>query len=126
MRRPSLTPYSMYAMEATAYAQEQGCFDTFHRAAYKALWEEDKNLGDLAVIQELAEGWGLDWPELSRRLESGHYRAALQAQFQQAMDLGIHGIPAFLLENILFTGAQPYQVFRTAAQRALGQHEEGG
>lgn len=124
MRRPSLTPYTILVQEATEYAQEQGQFDTFHRAAYKALWEEDKNLGDMTVIQEIAEGCGLNWPEMSRRLESGHYRTTVQQQYQQAMDMGIHGIPGFLMENFLFTGAQPYDVFKMAANRALSQMEE--
>ena len=123
MRRPSLTPYSVYALEATEYAQEQGCFDTFHRATYKALWEDDKDLGDLSVIQEIANACGLNWPELHQRLESGHYKAVLEAQFQQAVDLGIQGIPAFAMGNVLFTGAQPYQVFQEAARQTLHRRE---
>ena len=118
MRRPPMIPYTIYALEATEYAQQQGQFDAFHLAAYKAYWEEGKNLGDMAVIQELATNCGLDWPELSERLESGYYRETIDAQFQQGISLGIHGIPAFLIGNQLFTGAQPYDVFKLAAAKA--------
>ena len=121
MRRASLTPYTMYALEATEYAQQQGQFSTFHHNMNKALWEDGKNLGDLSVIQEIAEGCDLNWPELSQRLETGYYRPTVQQQFHQAQDLGIHGIPAFLVDNLLFTGAQPYPVFKTVVERALGQ-----
>ena len=50
MRPPSVTPNTAYILEATEYAQQQGRFLEFHHAAYKAYWEDGKDLGDLAVI----------------------------------------------------------------------------
>jgi predicted DsbA family dithiol-disulfide isomerase len=108
----------MYALEATEYAQQQGQFDAFHLAAYKAYWEDGKDLGDIAVIEELALKCGLNWPELSERLDSGYYREIVIAQFQQARGMNIRGIPAFLMGNQLFTGAQPYEIFKLAFARA--------
>ncbi len=118
MRRAPLTSYTMYALEATEYAQQQGQFDAFHLAAYKAYWEDGKDLGDIAVIEELALKCGLNWPELSERLDSGYYRETVLAQFQQARGMNIRGIPAFLIGNQLFTGAQPYEIFKLAFARA--------
>ncbi len=118
MRRAPITPNSMYSLEATEYAQEQGEHEEFHHALYKTYWEDRKNLGDLAVIQEVAEQTGLNWSELSQRLESGHYRDSVMSQFQEAMGLGIRGVPAFLIGNQMFTGAQPYEVFKMAMARA--------
>lgn len=120
MHRSALVPNTMYALEATEYAQEQGQFDAFHRAAYRAYWEHGKDLGDLAVIRELAEGCGLNWPQLEERLNSGYYRRAVLQQYQQAIDIGIQGVPAFLMGNVLFTGAQPYQIFQLAMKQAQG------
>ena len=120
MRRSTITPYALYALEATEHAQQQGKFDAFHLAAYKAYWEEGKNLGDLKVIEELAIGSGLDWPELAEKLESGYYRDAVLAQYREAINLGIRGIPAFLIGNQMFTGAQPYEIFELAYARAGG------
>ena len=118
MRRSSWTPNTMYAMEATEYAQQQGQFDAFHLAAYRAYWEDGKDLGDLDVIREVALICGLDWPELSKRLESGHYRANILAQHQQALGLGVNAIPAFLIGNQFFMGAQRYEIFQLALARA--------
>ena len=118
MRRSSLTPYTLYSLEATEYAQQNGQFDAFHLATYKAYWEEGKNLGDMAVIQEPALQCQLDWKELSERLESGYYRETVLAQYQEAINLGIRGVPAFLIGNQLFTGAQPYEIFKLAMTRA--------
>jgi len=118
MRRPARTSYTMYALEATEYAQQMGQFDAFHLAAYKAYWEDLSDLGNLDVIREIALKCGLDWPELSQRLESGFYRETVMAQYQQALDLGIRGIPSFIVGNQLFTGAQPYEVFHMALAKA--------
>ena len=125
MRRPPIIPNTMYSLEATEYAQQQGRFDAFHFAAYKAYWEEGKNLGDLAVLQQIALDCGLDWAELSGRLESGYYRDTVLTQFQQAVDLGIQGIPAFLVGNQLFVGAQPYEIFKMAVDRATESMRQG-
>ena len=118
MRRPSMVPYTLHALEATEYAQERGQFDAFHLGAYKAYWEDGKDLGDLHVIEEIAQKCELDWPELAQRLESGYYRKTVHTQFEQAVQLGIRGIPAFLIGNQLFTGAQPYEMFKLAMARA--------
>ena len=47
MRPPPVTPNTLYALEATEYAQQQGKFMEFHHAAYKAFWEDRQDLGDL-------------------------------------------------------------------------------
>ena len=124
MRRPSLTPYTMYALEATEHAQRQGKFDTFHHEAYKSLWEDGKDLGDLSVIQEIAEKCDIDWPDLSQRLESGYYRAAIQQDHKHAVEMGIQAIPSFLIGNVLFSGAQPDEVFKTIMKRLLDSDDE--
>ena len=121
MRRPSLTPYTMYALEATEFAKEQGKFDPFHRAMYRALWEDGKDLADFDVIREAADECGLDWHDLHECLVSRSYEKTVTDQFQEAVGLGIQGIPAFVMDNVLFTGARPYPVFKAVMDKVLEQ-----
>lgn len=125
MRRPPLTSWAMYALEATEYAKEKGAWQAVHRGLYRAYWEDGKDLGNLDVVRGVAESSGLDWTELRDRLESRHYASAVTAQYQEALALGIRGIPAFAIGNILFTGARPYEVFKLVMDKALGQQAEG-
>jgi len=125
MRPPLKTPYTMYALEATEYAKNHGKFEPFHRLMYKAVWEDGKDIGDLAVIQEAAEESGLDWAELKDRLESRQYEKIVMEQYQQAMDMGIEGVPGFVVGNFMFTGAQPYDVFQEVVNRVLTSNQEG-
>ena len=123
MRPPSVTPNTMRILEATEHAQQQGKFMEFHRAAYRAFWEDRKDLGDLSVIGEVAEEVNLDSSELITRLESGHYTDTVMGQYQEALQHGIRGIPTFLVGNLMFTGAHPYEIFQTAMNRVLGKEE---
>ena len=119
MRPPSVTPNTMYVLEATEYAQQQGKFLEFHWAAYKAMWEDRQDLGDLAVIESVARSVELDSHELMERLDSKYYSETVMGQYQEALQYGISGIPTFLVGNLLFTGAQPYNIFKSAIDRVL-------
>ena len=119
MRPLSTTPNTMYALEATEYAQQHGKFLEFHEAAYRALWSDKEDLGDLNVLGKIAEGVGLDSAELVSSLEQQVYTNTVMSQYQEALQHGIRGIPTFLVGNLLFTGAHPYDVFQQAMKRVL-------
>ena len=121
MRRPSFTPFTMLSLEATEYAREKGRDEAFFGNTMRTYWEEGVNLGDMDVLQTLAQQSGLDWDELGPLLVSGHYRERVMEQHREAVSLGIQGIPAFKIGNLLFTGAQPYQVFKKVIDRVLAQ-----
>ena len=124
MKPPQVTPNTMYALEATEYAQRHGKFMEFHQAAYQAFWSDGKDLGDLEVISGIADGVGLDSADLVRDLEERKLSSVVMGQYQEALKYGIRGIPTFLVGNLLFTGAHPYGVFQEAMNRVLGAGED--
>ena len=117
MRPLSRTPNTMYALEATEYAQQNGKFLEFHQEAYKALWTDKKDLGDIDVLIRIADSVDLDSEELRSSLEQETYSGVVMGQYQEALSHGIRGIPTFLVGNLLFTGAHPYDVFKEAMKR---------
>ncbi|MDA1258057.1 MAG: DsbA family protein [Chloroflexi bacterium] len=120
MRRASLTPYTIHAQAITEYSKQFGKADEFHHAAYKALWEDGANLGDFDVLEGIATGVGLDWDDVLPRLETREYDRLIQDQFDEAIQLGVTGVPGFLIDDrFWFTGAQPMEMFRLAARKAL-------
>ena len=121
MRRPPIVSYTMPALQATEYAQEQGKFMEFHWAANRAFWEDGKDLGDLEVLGEIAESVSLDSKDMIKHLEDKHYTATVMGQYQEALQHGIQAIPTFLVGNLLFSGAQPYDIFKTAMDRVLAK-----
>ena len=99
MRRPQLSPNTLYVHEATLYAKEQGgdADDRFHHVAAASYWETSTDLGSLEVVKGLAETAGLDWSELGARLESGYYREAVMESNETARASGIGGTPTYLI-----------------------------
>lgn len=119
MKRSFRISYSLPALEATEYAKEQGKYKEFHKACYRAYWEESEDIGDFQVLQAIATGCGLNWAELENRLLSRQYAEAVQGQFRTGVKMGVRAIPAFVIGNNGFTGAAPYETFRLAAERAM-------
>ena len=118
MRRPSRSPNPIPAHEATAYARENGLDDEFHHAAARAYWERGVDLSDMAVLKEIAEGCGLDWAELSPRLESGHYRQRVLQESQEARDRGVTGTPCYLIGGELIGGDVSLEDLQKAVEKA--------
>lgn len=104
MKRLRWNPNTVPAHLATIYAKERGLDNEFHHAAAKALWEDGANLGEMPVLKEIAEKVGLDWSELSQRLESEQHREAVYKEYQQAKDLGVGGTPTYKIGGVLKFG----------------------
>lgn len=124
MRRAGLTPYTRLALEASEYAKTTGLFEPFHKGLYHAFWAEGKDLGKIDVVREVGEAVGLDGSELTRHLESRSYKEIIEAQYAEALQIGVTGIPAFIIGRFFFMGAQPYELFQQVAQRAQAKMEE--
>ena len=119
MRPPQVTPNTLFALEATEYAQQHGKFMEFHHAAYKAYWEDRKDLGQLDVLAEVARSVSLDADEMINCLTAHELSSKVMGQYQEAMQYGIRGIPTFVVGNLLFTGAHPYDIFKSAINQYL-------
>ncbi len=124
MKRPSWTPNSLKALQAIVHARDLGKSAELRDALYVAHWEEGRDIGNLAVLQEIAEAQGIDWGPLAEALSDSRHLDTVMAEFQEGMDLGFAGIPAFIIGDVKFTGAQPMELFRKLAERAQGMLSE--
>ena len=125
MRRAPLTPNTRLAFEASEFAKDKGLFEPFHDACYRAFWEEGANVGKLSVLQGLGEQVGLDAQEMKERLDSGHYAAQAKTQYEEALSIGVKGIPSFIMGRYFFSGAQPYELFKNVAELVQKEAAEG-
>ncbi len=124
LKRSPIVPCSRLALEVAEYAKEQGKFDQFHLAVFKAYWEEAKNIGLRSVIREIVQECGLDADEVERCLDEGRYTQAIKTQSEEAKRSGINGIPAYVVGGFLIEGVQPYQFFQSAVEAELGKSKE--
>ena len=85
----------------------------------KAYFTEGAIVSDVETLVRLAVEVGLNPDETHQMLARDSYLDAVRADQQRAYQLGIHGVPFFLLdEKYAVSGAQPTEVFTTALERA--------
>ncbi len=66
-----------------------------------------------------AEELELNEEDFSKCLEEGKYEQAVKDDLAEGQELGVSGTPAFFLNGLLISGAQPYDVFKDAIEYEL-------
>jgi predicted DsbA family dithiol-disulfide isomerase len=90
-------------------------------ALLRAYHGEGRNPGAHAVLIELAGAAGLDTGRAREILASDEYTAEVRANERHWQELGIHAVPAVVIDDRhLIQGGQPPEVFEQALRRVAG------
>lgn len=122
LRLPPVQPRSRKAFEAAEFAREAGQFDAFHRALFQAFFQEGRDIGEVAVLRELAASVGLDAAALERALAEGRYTQRVLRDQELAQALQLTGVPAMFVrptdseQGVLVNGAQSYETMEEAVK----------
>ncbi|NGZ76313.1 DsbA family oxidoreductase [Saccharibacillus alkalitolerans] len=104
------------------FAEEKGLSQALTERLMQAYFTEGAFLGDSEELAKLAAEAGLDKDEALGVLNSGAYGENVRADENEAMQLGVRGVPFFVLDGkFAVSGAQPDEVFDQALQRAWGE-----
>jgi predicted DsbA family dithiol-disulfide isomerase len=102
-----------WALTQSATAQR-----ALKHALLKAYHGEGRNPGDRALLIELATASGLDADAAARVLAEGQFGAEVRAAEQEWQALGIHSVPALVINRRhLVSGGQPSAVFEQALRQ---------
>jgi predicted DsbA family dithiol-disulfide isomerase len=115
------------ALMAGEYArvEEPERFPSFHEGLFKGYFAEGRDLGDPAVVEDIARSCGLDVGRMTKCLNGGEYEGAITATTDTARRLGITGTPTFVFDGrFAAAGAQPAEVLLQAIDAALRHTEE--
>lgn len=85
-------------------AQELGIFEEYLEAMLRAMWEEDKNLGDLEVLQNVLVDNNLDVEAIIKIVTSQECKDKLIANTSDAVNRGAFGVPTFFIDDQIFFG----------------------
>jgi predicted DsbA family dithiol-disulfide isomerase len=97
------------ALIGMQYAQDQGKGAAYHDAVFRAYWQDERDIGDRAVLLALAESVGLERTAFEAALDDPAWEEAMLNDVEQAHAIGISGVPALIFEQkYLVSGAQPY------------------
>lgn len=110
-------PQSLPAAVAANCAGEQDAYWPFH----DALFSGQSDLGRATYLQ-FAGGIGLDTAEFTACLERAD-QTEPQADYQDALRLGINSTPTFVINGQVVVGAQPYESFKAIIDQALAAEQ---
>ncbi|WP_439597253.1 DsbA family oxidoreductase [Falsiroseomonas sp.] len=113
------TPNSVASHRVVRMAHAQGLQDAMIEAVFRGYFQEGRDVGDHAILVELAGEAGLDRDAVAAMLAGDAYRDAVLAEDAAARSAGISGVPSFLLDgHLLFSGALPASRMADAFKRA--------
>ncbi|MGH2690260.1 MAG: DsbA family oxidoreductase, partial [Actinomycetota bacterium] len=115
---PPFIPNSSLPLELAELARDRGVFAPVHRRLFASYWSEGRDIGDPAVLLEIGTEAGLDADEIRGSLAERPRRQRIAEATKGAIELGIGGVPAFVLDESLYvSGAQPESLFERAMER---------
>ena len=105
LRRPTAFPRNglLAARVALAHA-EQDWIGAFVRGIYRANFAEDREISDPQVVSDVLQDLKLDPGSVLAAANSETNKAALKAQTERAIKLGLFGAPSFTVGEELFWG----------------------
>jgi predicted DsbA family dithiol-disulfide isomerase len=118
IKLPPVQPRSRRAHEAAYWARQQGKFDAYHDALFRAFFQRGADIGNADVLTNLAAEAGLDGNALRQALQTGEYLPNVLADEREAKNLGITGVPAFIANRkLVLTGVQPVKNLKQLIER---------
>lgn len=85
-------------------AQELDIFDEYLESMLRAMWEENKNLSDLDVLQATLVENNLDAESIIKIVTSQECKDKLIANTSDAVERGAFGVPTFFFNDQIFFG----------------------
>jgi predicted DsbA family dithiol-disulfide isomerase len=106
-------------------AQAEGKGAAFHVTTMRAYWEQARDIGDPAVLKEIAEQVGLSTRDFEQILTSEAFNEQVEADIELAQEYGLTGVPALIFaDRYLVVGAQPYPLLRQVVERVMQEEKE--
>ncbi len=100
---------TLSVMRGAIYAQQNGFLDSYSQVVFKAIWEDDKDMGDPAVISTVLDDAGIDSRALLAAIQNFEVKEALKRETEAAVLRGVFGAPALFADNKLFFGQDRIQ-----------------
>lgn len=93
-------PYTRLAFEGWFYAAERGMGERWNDLMYRAYFIEEKDIGEIDVLAELAADIGLDGADLADALREGRYTAREKAAVAHTRETwSPRGVPSIYMNG---------------------------
>jgi predicted DsbA family dithiol-disulfide isomerase len=107
---PDVVPNSFAALRLAELARDLDRHDEVHDRLMDAYWRDGVNIGDPDELRRLLHDLPAD--DVERVLATDAYADRVRASTNQALSVGVNGVPAWVIDGrMLVPGAQPREVF---------------
>ncbi|MDU0328516.1 DsbA family oxidoreductase [Microbacterium sp. KSW2-21] len=113
---------SHQALELLHHAGTLGKRAELTQRLFEAYFVEGRHIGHTDELLVMAEETGLDRSAASAALTEQHHVADVDADIRQAHQLGVRGVPFYVINNTYgLSGAQPVEQFTAAFSQVSGR-----
>jgi predicted DsbA family dithiol-disulfide isomerase len=118
MKMRDRSPNTRRALAIAEYARDQGRLEPWRQLAMDAHWRRGLDLVNDADLRALALEAGLDPDAAIAASRDPDYLGRIDEKRAQAEELGVTGIPTFVIGNQGVVGCQPYPVLARFVEEA--------
>ena len=121
------TPNTLDAHRLIHWAGLEGRQTPMVSALFRAYFREGRDIGDRAVLRDLAEGVGMDRAMTERLLESDADAEDIRGRDAHARARGVTGVPTFVVAQAhVVPGAQPPELWAQVIDELTQQAQADG
>ena len=95
---------TLHLMRGAVALRDEEIFPTYADTVYRAIWTEEKEMGDPAVVAEVLGGIGIDSEDFMARISADEIKQGLIAATEAAVGRGIFGAPTMFVGDEIFFG----------------------
>lgn len=106
------------AASAAHCAGEQGKYWEYN----DQLWKKQGKLKKLETLDEIAVELKLDQNKFKSCLKSKKYHAEVDKDMKEGATAGVSGTPAYFINGVFLSGAQPYEAFKEIIDEELAKN----
>lgn len=119
---PQHLPNTLNAHRLMHWAAIEGVQNAVVTALFNRYWCLDEDIGDMAVLADIAAGAGMDRAATLRLLQSDADRDDILARDDDARRKGVTSVPTYLIaQSYVVSGAQPPEVWTNIITELRGK-----
>lgn len=117
-------PYTTLTFQGFYFAKEAGKETEYNHRIFHAFYVDEKDIGELAVIEEVLTELNLDVAAFKKAVEEKTYMPILDEAKEYAKSQEVSSIPTFVIGNQRLTGIHTVEEFKQAIENAAEIGEE--
>lgn len=123
--RIKVSPNTLDAHRLVRWAAAAGRQDAIVEALFRAYFLAGRDIGEPAVLADIAGDAGMDRDAVAARLASEEDRETVQAEIGEAQRIGVTGVPTFILGGrYALVGAQPAEEIAAALRELAARSRD--